>query len=66
MSIINNTTRNNRNWTTQKLIDLSKSLELGYGFSADNSKATKGSDSWTTDRLINMSRHLSSAYGVDF
>lgn len=62
---INNTTRHNRNWTTQRLINLSKNLELGYGSLADDPKATKDS-AWTTDRLINMSRHLSSAYGVDY
>ena len=66
MSINNNITRKDLNWTTQQLVGLSKNLEQAYGLSFDNTKGSKSSDAWTTDRFINMSRYLSSAYGVDF
>ena len=66
MSIINNTTRNNQNWTNQQLIDLSQNLSKAYCPGLNDAKSSKKADSWTTDKFINMSRHLSSAYGVDF
>lgn len=66
MSIINNETGNNQNWTTKRFISLSQHLGQGYFPSLDNIKSNKKADSWTTERFINMSRHLSSAYGVDF
>ena len=66
MSIINNGTRNNQNWTTKKFISLSQYLGQGYCPGLDNAQSSKKADSWTTEKLIDMSRHLSSAYGVDF
>ena len=63
---INKNITGDRNWTTQKLVSLSKTLGRGYcpGFGEAEVKAE--SDFWTTDKFISMSRHLGSAYGVDF
>ena len=66
MAIINNATRNNRNWTTERFINLSQNLGRAYCPGLNNAKSSKNADSWTTEKFINMSRHLSSAYGVDF
>lgn len=66
MSIINNATRNNRNWTNQKLVSLSQNLGQAYCPGLNNAKSNNKANSWTPDKFVNMSRYLSSAYGVDF
>lgn len=66
MSIINNATRNNRNWTTKRFVNLSQNLGQAYCPGLNNAKSSKNLDSWTTEKFINMSRHSSSAYGIDF
>ena len=64
MSINSKAANNDRDWTTQKFVSLSKNLEQAYGGVADKTEANS-TDFWTTDKFITMSRHLSSAYGVD-
>ena len=66
MSINNNATYKDNNWTTQKFVSLSNNLGQAYCPGSDNTKANKKADFWTTDKLISMSRYLSYAYGVDF
>lgn len=66
MSIINNRTRNNTNWTTKRFVSLSQNLGQGYCPGLNNGKFSEKADSWTTKKFIDMSRNLSSAYGVDF
>lgn len=66
MFIINNATRNNRNSTTKRFVNLSQNLSRAYCPGLNNAKSGKNKDSWTIEKFINMSRHLSSAYGIDF
>lgn len=65
MSVNQNLT-SDRNWTTQKLVSLSKNLGRGYCPGADETEIKAESDFWTTDKFISMSRHLGSAYGVGY
>lgn len=64
MPINSKAANSDRNWTTQKLVSLSKNLERAYCGAADKTEAST-TDFWTTDKFISMSKHLSSAYGVD-
>lgn len=66
MSIINNATRNNQNWNSQRRIDLSRNLAQAYYPDLNTAKSDKKADTWTTQKFINLSKSLSSAYGVDF
>lgn len=66
MSIHSHANRQNSNWTTEKLISLSKNLGQGYNPGVEPTELIKSEDSWSTKKFVEMSRYLSSAYGVDF
>lgn len=66
MSIINNTTRNDLNWNSQRRINLSRNLGQAYCPGLNTAKSNGEADTWTTQKFIDLSRSLSSAYGIDF
>ena len=60
----NVTYRNNPNWTTEQLIDMSESMGRAYGLGHVQGKSHKKADTWTTEKLVNMSDRLGRAYGL--
>lgn len=61
-----NKTRHNRDWTTQKFIELSQTMGQAYCLGLDPAKSPNQKDVWTAKKYISMSKNLSSAYGIDY